>query len=125
MGMLLFEKASKAKIDAMLDLNLKGMIHLTHDFMPHMIKSGGHVVNIGSLGGKVVPFGFNVYSATKSGMLGFMAGLRLDMSARQLPVTFHCVMPGIVRDTGMATDAANEIGLPLSDATNVRLLVWL
>ena len=46
-------KASVANVDRQIDINLRAPIHLTELFMPELCKSGGHVVNISSLAGKM------------------------------------------------------------------------
>ena len=63
--------SSAKKFDMIIDLNLRAMMHLTHAFMPHLVKNGGHVVNIGSLASRsAAPFQA-AYNATKFGMVGF------------------------------------------------------
>ena len=44
--------ASIRNVDRQIDVNLRSVIHLTESFIPHMVKSGGHVLNINSLAGK-------------------------------------------------------------------------
>lgn len=117
-SLFLFEKATKAKIDSMLDINLKAPIYLLHGMLPSMIKSSGHVVFINSVGGKLSLPGMNIYSASKFGLAGFAWGLRNDMKARDLPVTIHSIHPGWVRGEGMAVDIAKQIGMPLNILTD-------
>jgi short-subunit dehydrogenase len=114
-----FDKMSKKKIDQMLDINLKAAIHLTHDFIPSMIQSGGHIVSIGSIAGKIAAYAMHVYSGSKFGILGFNMGLRAEAKLKKWPVTVHTVMPGFVKDAGMAEDMAKMAGRPLEDVTNV------
>lgn len=113
-----YHKTSKQKIDAMLDINVKGVLHLTHDFLPAMIKSGGHIVTIGSVSGKVSTTGMGTYSATKFAVLGFMQGLRAEMRLQKYPVTAHTVMPGFVKGSGMAADMVKETGIAMEDCTD-------
>lgn len=112
-SMLHFAKAPLKKIDQMLDVNLKGAIHLTHAFLPSIIKASGHVVNIASIGGKLAPLGFQTYSATKFGLMGFGQGLRGEMRYNKHPVTVHTVCPGFVKEAGMAHDLAASVGSSL------------
>jgi len=114
-----FDKMSKKKIDQMIDINLKAAIHLTHDFIPSMIQKGGHIVTIGSVASKIAAYGTHVYSASKFGVLGFNMGLRAEATIKNWPVTVHTVMPGAVKDAGMANNMATQIGKPLEDFTDV------
>jgi short-subunit dehydrogenase len=114
-----FDKAPVKKIDQMLDINLKGTIHLTHAFLPSLIKSSGHVVNIASILGKVSAMGVHIYSATKFGLIGFGQGLRMEMKYNKHPVTVHTVCPGIVKEAGMADVAATSAGGNLQDCLDL------
>lgn len=108
-GLLHYEKTSKTKIDNLIGVNFQSLVHITHDFLPHIIKSKGHIVNIGSQGAKFpAPF-FQVYSATKAAVLSFSGGLRQDMRHKKTGVTVHCVMPGFVKIEGV-TDAETRAG---------------
>ncbi|CAE8608083.1 unnamed protein product [Polarella glacialis] len=109
----------KPKIDQMIDINIRGLIHLTNDFLPMLMKSGGHIVNIASLAGKATGIGVNVYAATKYAVVGFSLNLRADMRHRKLGVSVHCVMPGIVTEAGMAHDMGKQIGLSLESVTDL------
>ena len=83
-----------------IDLNLRAMMHLTHAFMPHLVKNGGHVVNIGSLASRsAAPFQA-AYNATKFGMVGFSRCLASPpilhpsaASAREWPDAHHAPSP--------------------------------
>ncbi|CAE8624196.1 unnamed protein product [Polarella glacialis] len=109
----------KPKIDQMIDINIRGLIHLTNDFLPMLIKSGGHIVNIASLAGKATGIGVNVYAATKYAVVGFSLNLRADMRHRKLGVSVHCVMPGFVTEAGMGDDMGKQIGLPMESVTDL------
>ncbi|HEU4734291.1 MAG TPA: SDR family NAD(P)-dependent oxidoreductase, partial [Kofleriaceae bacterium] len=56
---------------AMVDVNLRAPIVLTHRALPHLIESRGAIVNVASLAGKVPTPGGVVYSATKFGLRAF------------------------------------------------------
>ena len=63
--------SSAKKFDMHVDLNLRAMMHLTHAFMPHLVKNGGHVVNVGSLASRSAGPFQAAYNATKFGVAGF------------------------------------------------------
>ncbi|CAE8668727.1 unnamed protein product [Polarella glacialis] len=109
----------KPKIDQMIDINIRGLIHVTNDFLPMLIRSGGHIVNIASISGKATSIGANVYSATKYAVVGFSLNLRADMRHRKLGVSVHCVIPGFVTEAGMGDDMGKQIGLPMESVTDL------
>ncbi|MFH2009123.1 MAG: SDR family oxidoreductase [bacterium] len=79
------------------DVNLMGVIHGIHAFVPHMIAQGGgaHIVNTGSLAGLL---GFPVvspYSATKFAVVGLSESLDAELAPHDIRVTAIC--PGAVR----------------------------
>lgn len=114
-SMLHFAEAPVKKIDAMLDVNLKAPIHLTHAFLPSIIKASGHVVNVGSVISKLAGLGFTTYAASKFGLLGFSQGLRGEMRYKKHPVTVHTVMPGLVKEAGMSKDMGATTGANIQD----------
>jgi len=63
----------------------------------------GHFVYISSIAGKVPSSRVPIYSATKSGLRGFSASLRLDLYGSG--VSASVVFPGSVIDAGMLADA--------------------
>jgi NAD(P)-dependent dehydrogenase (short-subunit alcohol dehydrogenase family) len=84
-------------LDWLLSINLGGVINGTKAFLPHLIESGGHVVNISSVFGLVgIPFQ-SAYCTAKFGVRGFTESLREEMLIAGHPVTVHCVHPGGIR----------------------------
>ncbi len=72
-------------IDDMVNVNVLAMIQLCRLALPGMLERGeGHIVNLSSLGAAGVFPGLAVYSATKSAVSHFTAGLRADL--RGLPI---------------------------------------
>ena len=60
------EKASLDDWDAMIDINVKGLLYVTKALLPSLLKDGrGHIINIGSTAGKEVYPRGNVYCASK------------------------------------------------------------
>jgi short-subunit dehydrogenase len=114
-----FDKVPLKMLDQMIDINLKAPIHLTHAFLPSMIKTGGHIVNIGSISSKLSVYGTETYAASKFGILGFGQGLRTEMRIKKFPVSVHTVMPGFVKAAGMAEDLAKATGHKLEDCTDL------
>jgi 3-oxoacyl-[acyl-carrier protein] reductase len=93
-----FEEISLEDIDALLNVNVRGVILASQAAIPHLT-SGGRIINIGSGLGERVPFaGVTVYSATKSALRSLTAGLSRELGPRG--VTVNLVQPGST-DTDM------------------------
>ena len=81
--------------ERMIDTNIKGLLYITKKIAPFMIKKEkGHIVNIGSIAGKEVYPGGNVYCATKHAVEALTKGMRIDMLKHNIKVTSVC--PGNV-----------------------------
>ncbi len=81
--------------DAMMDINVKGLLYVSREVMPAMIKrNGGHIINIGSIAGKEVYPKGNVYCASKSAVDAITQGMRLDLNPHGIKVTG--IHPGLV-----------------------------
>ena len=90
-----FQEGDPQDWDEMIDTNIKGVLNVSRQILPHMIKLGrGHVVNLGSTAGHVTYPSGNVYAATKFAIRGLSEGMNLDLSGTPLKVT--SVDPGFV-----------------------------
>ncbi|KAK9765647.1 hypothetical protein K7432_005845 [Basidiobolus ranarum] len=92
-------------IDRIIMVNLRGLMLVTHSFLPLMKDTGrGHIINIGSIAGKL-PMGLTTsYCASKHGVIGFSKSLFEDV--RELNIKVNVVNPGYVR-TSMADIVPN------------------
>jgi len=90
--------------DAILGVNLKGVVNGCYFFVPKMIEAGagGHVVNIASMAGYVAGPGMTAYTTTKFGVVGFSEALRAELAGRGIGVTVVC--PGVI-DTPIVRSA--------------------
>jgi 3-hydroxy acid dehydrogenase / malonic semialdehyde reductase len=81
--------------DAMIDINVKGLLYLSKEIMPSMIdRKMGHIINIGSIAGKEVYPNGNVYCASKFAVDAITNGMRLDLNPYGIKVTG--IHPGMV-----------------------------
>lgn len=81
--------------DAMMDINVKGLLYVTREVLPVMVeRKSGHVVNIGSIAGKEVYPGGNVYSASKFAVDAITRSMRIDLNEAGIKVTG--IHPGMV-----------------------------
>tara|TARA_R110000796_G_scaffold183498_1_gene299896 strand:- start:28005 stop:28769 length:765 start_codon:yes stop_codon:yes gene_type:complete len=81
--------------DAMLDINVKGLLYVSKAIIPKMIeKKSGHIINIGSTAGKEVYPNGNVYCASKHAVDAINQGMRIDLNPYGIRV--GAVNPGMV-----------------------------
>jgi NADP-dependent 3-hydroxy acid dehydrogenase YdfG len=81
--------------DAMIDINVKGLLYVSKEVMPGMIsRANGHIVNIGSIAGKEVYPNGNVYCASKHAVDAITNGMRMDLNPYGIKVTG--IHPGLV-----------------------------
>lgn len=81
--------------DAMLDINVKGLLYVSKAVMPQMIaRKAGHIIHIGSTAGKEVYPNGNVYCASKHAVDAINTGMRLDLNKYGIRV--GAVNPGLV-----------------------------
>ncbi|ADY28964.1 SDR family NAD(P)-dependent oxidoreductase [Cellulophaga lytica] len=81
--------------DAMLDINVKGLLYVSKAVIPNMIaKKSGHIINIGSTAGKEVYPKGNVYCASKHAVDAINQGMRIDLNPYNIKI--GAVNPGMV-----------------------------
>lgn len=81
--------------DAMIDINVKGLLYVTKAVLPVMIAHNrGHIINIGSIAGKEVYANGNVYCASKFAVDALTKGIRIDLNVHNIKVTG--IHPGMV-----------------------------
>jgi 3-hydroxy acid dehydrogenase/malonic semialdehyde reductase len=81
--------------EEMIDTNVKGLLWLSRAIMPGMVeRDAGHVINIGSIAGRQVYPGGNVYCATKYAVRALTQGMRIDLMGTK--VRCSSVDPGMV-----------------------------
>jgi NAD(P)-dependent dehydrogenase (short-subunit alcohol dehydrogenase family) len=77
-----------------LDVNLWGVIHCTHAFLPHLLDNpGAHLVNISSIFGLVAAPKIGSYVISKFAVRGYTEALRSELQSRNIHVS--CVHPGM------------------------------
>lgn len=81
--------------DAMLDINVKGLLYVSKALIPQMVaRKSGHIINIGSTAGKEVYPKGNVYCASKHAVDAINQGMRIDLNGTGVRV--GAVNPGLV-----------------------------
>lgn len=94
-GLDLMQDGSMDDWDAMIDINVKGLLYVSKAIMPGMIKrQSGHIINIGSIAGKEVYPKGNVYCASKFAVDALNNAMRIDLNEHGIRV--GAINPGLV-----------------------------
>ena len=90
-----------------IDVNLMGVLHGIHAFLPHIRAhgEGGHIVNTASMAGLLSGLGFSPYGTSKFAVVGMSEGLAAQLKPLGIGVSVVC--PGFVR-TRIADSARNR-----------------
>jgi NAD(P)-dependent dehydrogenase (short-subunit alcohol dehydrogenase family) len=82
--------------DWIVPINLMGVVHGCHFFLPRMVErgTGGHVANLSSMAGFHATPALVAYTATKFAVLGLSEALREELRPHGIGVTAIC--PGII-----------------------------
>jgi NADP-dependent 3-hydroxy acid dehydrogenase YdfG len=87
--------ADRETLQTTIDVNLTGLITLTHAVIPTMLEQGsGHIVNLSSVVGRFLMENGSHYNAAKAGVKMFGDSLRLDVAADGIRVA--TIEPGSV-----------------------------
>ena len=94
-GLTTIQDGSIDDWDAMLDINVKGLLYVSKAIIPKMIKSNsGFIVNIGSIAAKNVYLNGNVYCASKHAVDALNKAMRIDLNKYNIRVS--AIHPGAV-----------------------------
>ncbi|MDP8978021.1 MAG: SDR family NAD(P)-dependent oxidoreductase [Actinomycetota bacterium] len=119
--------------DAMLETNVGGLLNVTREVLPGMVRRGdGHVINIGSIAGHEAYPGGAVYCASKAAVHSITQGMRMDLLGTGVRVS--AVDPGMVEtefsmvrfhgDGDRAAQAYRNV-TPLSPDDVAETVVWV
>jgi short-subunit dehydrogenase len=104
--------------DRVLRVNVLGVIHGCHFFVPTMLRhGGGHVVNLSSALGYAAAPNVLGYVTSKFAVLGYSRALRAELKGQGVGVTAVC--PGVVH-TNIVKDS-HFAGVPDEAATRARV----
>jgi 2-hydroxycyclohexanecarboxyl-CoA dehydrogenase len=122
-----FTATDEALWQRVLAVNLVGVIACTHAVLPGMQeRRRGRIVNVSSEAGRVGSSGSAVYSAAKSGVLGFTKALAIENG--RYGITINAVAPGPIETPLLmsAPEALGDVGRRIVDtmisSTNLRRL---
>ncbi len=91
-----FQEAPLDDFNAMIDINIKGLLYVSKAVLPTMLdRNNGHIINIGSTAAKEVYPNGSVYCASKAAVDAITKGMQLDLNKTDIKVgTIH---PGLVQ----------------------------
>ena len=99
--------------DWIVPINVMGVVHGCHMFIPRMVRrgGGGHVVNLSSMAGFFANPALSAYTTTKFAVLGLSEALRVELRPHHIGVTAVC--PGLIntpitRNSRMRGESADE-----------------
>jgi NADP-dependent 3-hydroxy acid dehydrogenase YdfG len=95
-GIGIFDKLIDSKLEdwhTMIDVNVKGVLNMLYYFLPILIESNGHVINLGSVASHHVFPESGVYCATKHAVLAISESLRAELSKK---IRITTISPGSV-----------------------------
>lgn len=74
--------------ERMIDTNIKGLLYVSKEIIPFLKgNKKGHIINIGSIAGKQVYPGGNVYCASKHAVDALSQAMRIDLVSHKIKVT--------------------------------------
>ncbi|HET7294623.1 MAG TPA: SDR family oxidoreductase, partial [Vicinamibacteria bacterium] len=113
------EETREEDFDRVLGVNLKGLFFLSAAAIPHLVETGGSIVNLSSDAGLQGNTGAAVYCASKGAVSNLTRALALELAPRGVRVNAVC--PADV-DTPMLRYQADRFGGGDPDAYFGRLL---
>jgi len=81
LGLEPFDGGNVDQWEEMIDANIKGLLYVSRVIVPQMRRqNSGHIINIGSIAGKMTYPGGNVYSATKAAVHALGEAMNIDLA---------------------------------------------
>ncbi len=108
-GLGFFDPITEGKIEQWhetIDTNVKGLLNCIHTSLPHIIKSKGHIINLGSVAAHNVFPNSGVYCASKWAVLAISESLRMELSGK---IRVTTISPGAVNTAFIDTTTNNDI----------------
>jgi NAD(P)-dependent dehydrogenase (short-subunit alcohol dehydrogenase family) len=91
-----FEQVPPEEFDKTVDITFTGAVNVIRLCLPHLARSKGNMVVVGSIMTKVPLPTFSSYAASKHALYGFLNSLRIEMKLAEQAVPISLVNPGAV-----------------------------
>ncbi|KIL53143.1 3-oxoacyl-ACP reductase FabG [Jeotgalibacillus campisalis] len=89
----MFTKMTEEQFDEVLDINVKGLFHMTQAALPYLIKQGaGKIINTSSVSGVYGNVGQTNYAASKAAVIGMTKSWAKELGRKGIQV--NAVAPG-------------------------------
>jgi NAD(P)-dependent dehydrogenase (short-subunit alcohol dehydrogenase family)/uncharacterized protein YndB with AHSA1/START domain len=105
-----FTETEPEDFDATVDTVLGGTVDTIRAALPHLERSRGAIVVVGSIAGRMPLPGMSAYTASKHGMAGFLDTVRIELEESGSSVTLSLLNPGAV-DTPLWNNLESSTGL--------------
>jgi NADP-dependent 3-hydroxy acid dehydrogenase YdfG len=108
-GVGVFDRVDEGKIEdwhAMINTNVTGLLNGVHAFLPQLIQSKGHIINLGSLASHQVMPNSGIYCATKHAVHAISESLHLELAGK-IKVTM--ISPGVVNTAFIDQTKSDEM----------------
>jgi 3-oxoacyl-[acyl-carrier protein] reductase len=93
-GSKVLSESDDELIDRLVDINLKAVLRVTRDCLPHLTRPGGRIINISSIFGLVGHPGTTAYAVAKAGVAQFTRQLCCDLGPEGILV--NAIAPGVI-----------------------------
>lgn len=116
-----FEEISENGWNAVVDLNLNGVVHCTQAAGAEMRNNGGgDIINISSVNGQHAAPGESHYGAAKAAVIRLTETLAVEWAEDDIRV--NCVAPGLIQTPGVAETLGIDAGqMPPRDQVDRRI----
>ena len=105
-----FTETAAADFEATIETVLGGTVATIREALPHLERSRGAVVAVGSIAARMPLPGMAAYTASKHGLVGFLDTVRIELEESGSSVTLSLVNPGAV-DTPLWNTLESSTGL--------------
>lgn len=105
-----FTETDPEDFEATVETVLGGTVNTIREALPHLERSRGAILAIGSIAGRMPLPGMSAYSASKHGLAGFLDTIRIELEESGSSVTLSLVNPGAV-DTPLWDHLESSTGL--------------
>jgi NAD(P)-dependent dehydrogenase (short-subunit alcohol dehydrogenase family)/uncharacterized protein YndB with AHSA1/START domain len=105
-----FREQSREDFDRTVRVVFDGTVNTIRAVLPHVERSGGSIVVVGSAASRAPLSGLSAYTAAKHAVRGFVATLRLELAEAGSPAALSLVSPGAV-DTPFWRHLTSTTGL--------------
>jgi NAD(P)-dependent dehydrogenase (short-subunit alcohol dehydrogenase family)/uncharacterized protein YndB with AHSA1/START domain len=105
-----FTETDAEDFEATVGTVLVGAVDTIREALPHLERSRGAIVAVGSIAGRMPLPGMSAYTASKHGLVGFLDTVRIELEESGSSVTLSLVNPGAV-DTPLWDHLESSTGL--------------